>query len=49
VEPAKDRSGFIIQTPADTFVLIAVNGPVTEEELTGLINPLIPAKNYQVK
>jgi hypothetical protein len=49
VEPAKNRSGFIVQSPAGTFPLIAVNGPVTEEELTGLINSLIPAKDYQVK
>lgn len=49
VEPAKDRSGFIVLTPAGTFELIAVNGPVTEEELTGLVNSLIPAKDYQVK
>jgi len=49
VEPAKDRCGYIVQSPAGTFQLIAVNGPVTEEELTGLINSLIPAKDYQVK
>jgi hypothetical protein len=49
VEPAKDRCGYIVQSPAGTFPLIAVNGPVTEEELTGLINSLIPAKDYQVK
>ncbi len=49
VEPAKDRCGYIVETPAQTYVLIAVNGPVTEEELTGLINSLIPAKDYQVK
>jgi hypothetical protein len=49
VEPAKDRCGYIVQSPAGTFQLIAVNGPVTEEELTGLVNSLIPAKDYQVK
>ena len=49
IEPAKDRTGLIVQTPADTFVLIAVNGPVTEEELTGMVNSLMPAKDYQVK
>jgi hypothetical protein len=49
VEPAKDRCGFIVQSPAGTFPLIAVNGPVTEEELTGLINSLTTAKDYQVK
>jgi len=49
IEPAKDRCGFIVETPAGTFPLIAVNGPVTEEELAGLVNSLIPAKDYQVK
>jgi hypothetical protein len=49
VEPAKDRCGYILETPAGTFPLIAVNGPVTEEELTELVNSLIPAKDYQVK
>jgi hypothetical protein len=49
VEPAKDRTGFIIETPAGTYPLIAINGAVTEEELAGLVNSLIPAKDYQVK
>jgi hypothetical protein len=49
IEPAKDRSGYIVQTPAGTFPLIAVNGLLTEEELAGLVNSLIPAKDYQVK
>jgi hypothetical protein len=49
VEPAKDRCGFIVVTPSGTIPLIAVNGPVTEEELAGLVNSLIPAKDYQVK
>lgn len=49
IEPAKDRSGFIVQSPAGTFPLIAVNGPVTEEELAVLVNSLIPAKEYEVK
>ena len=48
-EPAKDRVGLIVSTPAGTFPMIAVNGALTEEELTGLINSLIPAKDYQVK
>jgi hypothetical protein len=49
VEPAKDRCGYIVQSPAGTFPLIAINGAVTEEELTALVNSLIPAKDYQVK
>jgi hypothetical protein len=49
VEPAKDRCGYITQSPAGTFPLIAVNGPLSEQELTDLIGSLIPAKDYQVK
>jgi hypothetical protein len=48
-EPAKDRVGFIVETPAGTYPMIAVNGALTEEELAGLISSLIPAKEYQVK
>ncbi len=48
-EPAKDRVGFIVETPAGTYPMIGVNGALTEEELAGLISSLIPAKEYQVK
>ncbi len=49
IEPAKERSGFVVVTPSGTVPLIAVNGRVTEEELTEMVNSLIPAKDYQVK
>ena len=49
IEPAKDRVGLIVSTPAGTFPMIAINGAVTEEELAELVNSLIPAKDYQVK
>ncbi len=48
-EPAKDRVGLIVETPAGTYPMIGVNGALTEEELAGLVNSLIPAKEYQVK
>lgn len=48
-EPAKDRVGLIVETPAGTYPMIGVNGALTEEELAGLINSLIPAKEYEVK
>ena len=48
-EPAKDRVGFIVSTPAGTYPMIGINGAVTEEELAVLISSLIPAKDYQVK
>jgi hypothetical protein len=49
VEPSKDRVGLIVLTPSDTYVLIAVNGAITEEETAEMVNSLIPAKDYQVK
>ena len=49
IEPAKDRSGYIVESPSDTIVLITVNGQLTKEELDGLVNSLIPAKEYEVK
>ncbi len=48
-EPAKDRMGLITETPAGTFPLIAINGALSEEELAGLMNSLIPAREYKVK
>jgi hypothetical protein len=41
--PADDRSGCAIESPADTFLLLAINGPITEQELYQLVNSLIPA------
>lgn len=49
IEPAKDRSGYIVETPSGTFVLIVVNGKLTKEELDGLVNSLIPAREYTVR
>ncbi len=49
IEPAANRSGYIIETPSGTALIIAVNGQLTKEELDGLVNSVIPAKDYQVK
>ncbi|MGA2172326.1 MAG: hypothetical protein ABSG82_04850 [Sedimentisphaerales bacterium] len=49
IEPAANRSGYIIETPSETRLIVAINGQLTKEELDGLINSLIPAKDYQVK
>jgi hypothetical protein len=49
IEPAANRSGYIVESPSGTILIIAVNGQLTKEELDGLINSLIPAKDYQVK
>ena len=44
--PAEDRIGFILESPAGTFPTLAINGPVTDEELHILIDSLMPAKEY---
>ncbi len=45
--PSEDRIGFVLESPAGTFPALAVNGPLTDEELHNLIDSLIPAKEYQ--
>lgn len=45
--PSEDRVGFMLESPAGTFPSLAVNGPLTDEELHNLIDSLIPAKEYQ--
>jgi len=44
--PAENRIGFILESPAGTFPALAINGPVSDEELHGLIDSLVPAKEY---
>jgi hypothetical protein len=44
--PSEDRSGFLLESPAKTFPALAINGPVTDEELHSLIDSLMPAKEY---
>jgi len=44
--PAEDRIGYILESPVGTFPALAINGPVTDEELHGLIDSLMPAKEY---
>lgn len=43
--PSKDRTGYLLETPAGTFPALAVNGRLSEEELHALIDSLVPAKN----
>jgi hypothetical protein len=45
-KPAEDRIGYVLESPAGTFPALAVNGPVSEEELHKLVDSLIPAKDY---
>jgi hypothetical protein len=41
--PSDDRIGYILESPAGTFPALAVNGPVTDEELHRLVDSLLPA------
>ncbi len=45
-EPRDNRIGYIIMSPESAFMILAINGPVSEQELHDLINNLIPAKEY---
>jgi hypothetical protein len=42
--PAKDRTGYLLETPDNTFPALAVNGPLTEAELHALVDSLVPVK-----
>lgn len=44
--PAEDRIGYVLESPAGTFPALAINGPVTDEELHKLIDSLTPAREY---
>jgi hypothetical protein len=44
--PSEDRIGYILESPAGTFPALAINGPVTDEELHTLVDSLIPTKEY---
>ena len=45
--PAEDRSGYMLESPAGTFPMLAVNGALTETELRALIDDLVSAKTIQ--
>jgi hypothetical protein len=44
--PSEDRIGYVLESPAGTFPALAVNGPISEEELHSLADSLAPAKKY---
>jgi hypothetical protein len=45
-KPSEDRIGYVLESPAGTFPALAINGPVTDEELHKLVDSLVPAKEY---
>jgi hypothetical protein len=44
--PSENRIGYVFESPAGTFPALAVNGPVSDEELHNLVNSLVPAGQY---
>ena len=44
--PSEDRVGYILESPAGTFPALAINGPVSDEELHRVVDSLTPAKEY---
>ena len=44
--PSEDRIGYVLESPGGTFPALAVNGPVSDEELHKLVDSLMPAKDY---
>jgi hypothetical protein len=47
--PADNRTGCAIESPTNSFLLLAINGSATEEELHQLVNSLIPAAECKLK
>ncbi|MHC4193971.1 MAG: anti-sigma factor family protein [Planctomycetota bacterium] len=45
--PSEDRVGYVLESPAGTFPALAVNGPLTDEELHSLVDSLVAAREYQ--
>ena len=44
--PSENRIGYVLESPAGTFPALAINGPVTDEELHKLVDSLVPAKKH---
>jgi hypothetical protein len=44
--PAANRRGYALESPTSAVLVLAVNGPLANEELQSLIDSLVPAKEY---
>jgi hypothetical protein len=44
---AEDRKGYVIQTPGGTYLSLAINGQLSDEELHGLVDSVVSAREYQ--
>ncbi len=40
--PAENRTGYVLESPAGTFPALAINGPVTDDELHQIVDSLVP-------
>ena len=45
-EPHDNRVGYILSSPDGSYMVLAINGPVSEQELHDLIDSLVPAQEY---
>ncbi len=46
-EPSANRVGYILQSPAGTYLVLAVNGPVSKQELHSIVDSLVPAEEFE--
>jgi hypothetical protein len=44
--PSENRIGYVLESPAGTFPALAVNGPISDDALHGLVDSLVPARDY---
>ena len=42
--PAEDRTGYVLESPTGTYLSLAINGTITDEELQILVDSIVPAK-----
>ena len=47
--PSEDRTGYLLETPSGTFPALAINGPISDDELHALVDNLVPAKEHADK
>ncbi len=43
--PAQDRTCFVLESPEGIFSALAINGQLSDKELAGLVDSLVPASN----
>ncbi|MFH1616129.1 MAG: hypothetical protein ABIG61_13715 [Planctomycetota bacterium] len=46
-KPSPDRTGCAIESPSGAVILIAINGPISDDELFDAVESLVPAKEYK--